>query len=377
MTARKITYSSHPNHAARLAHAKGERQFRTYDTSHIRPKKSKIPILSASILAIIVFLLVFWGGSALLKSCGNPALQEGDEVEISIPDGSGAKDIGTILQTEGVIANSNDFVKRVADLGVASELKPGFYLFKGGMTLDQVIGLLRVGPEANYETFTIPEGWTLAQTAARIEEETEGRIPAEEFLALAKDASLYASDYPFLSGAYNNSLEGFLFPKTYPLKGNATADSIIRMMLSQYQTETAMVDFAFSGEHGLSRYEVLVIASLIEREAALAEERGLVSSVIYNRLEEGMLLQIDAAVAYAAGVVDVTPEHLAIDSPFNTYQNQGLPPGPICSPGLASIQAAANPELTEYYYYVTKHEGDRSHFFSTTYEEHEAYINKD
>ncbi|MDR2715210.1 MAG: endolytic transglycosylase MltG, partial [Coriobacteriaceae bacterium] len=272
------------------------------------------------------------------------------------------------------IANANEFVKRVGELGVDADMKPGIYVFKGGMSLDQVIGVLRIGPEASYETFTVPEGFTVAQTAARVEEATKGRISAEDFIAAASDARAYEADFPFVVGAYNTWLEGFLFPKPYPIRGSATADSIIRTMLTQYQTETATLDYAFAEGHGLSRYQILVMASLIEREATLEDERPLVASVIHNRLTEGMLLQIDAAVAYAVGVVEITPKDLEIDSPYNTYLNLGLPPGPICSPGLASLQAATAPAATNYFYYVAKHEGDGGHFFSENYEQHQEYI---
>ena len=376
MVPRKPTYSSHPNHAARSAHAKGERLFKTYDTTHIRPKRSKIPLIVAIVLAIVVFLLLLWGGKTLLDNINKGSLPEGQQVEIVIPEGSGAKDIGNLLQENGVIKSSNEFVKRVGELGVDAELKPGTYQFKGGMTLDQVISVLRAGPTASYETFTVPEGFTIAQTAVRVAEAFDGAITAEEFLSCAHNASAYEADYPFVADAYDNSLEGFLFPKTYPIKPGSTADAVVRMMLAQYQTEVAALDYTFAESRGLSRYQVIVLASLIEREASLDEERPLVASVIYNRLAIDMLLQIDAAVAYAVGVIEVTPEDLAINSPYNTYINFGLPPGPICSPGLAALQAAASPADTEYFFYVAKHEGDGSHFFSSTYEEHEAYINQ-
>ena len=378
MASRKFTYSSHPNHAARSAHAKGKRLFKTYDTSHNRPKRSKGPIIVGAVLAIVVFGLLWWGGSVLLEKFEKRgALPDGQEVEVVIPEGAGAREIGIILQEHGVIALTNDFVARVDTLRVGAELKPGTYLFKGGMTLDEVIGALRNGPEASAKTFTIPEYFTIEQTAAKVAEVFEGQITAEDFLACAKNPSAYTTEFPFVADAYDSSLEGFLFPKTYPVKADATADSVVRMMLSQYQKEIAGIDYTFAESKGLSRYQVLVLASLIEREAQVAEERPIISSVIYNRLAIDMILQIDATAAYAARAEgQVTPEHLKVDSPYNTYLHKGLPPGPICSPGLASIQAAAAPETTTYLYYVTKSSGDGSHNFSETYEQHQAFINQ-
>lgn len=377
MSSRKrITYSSHPNHAARSAHARGERQFRTYDTSHIRPKKSKGPVIFSIILALLVLGLLIWGGSTMLKSCGVASLPEGETVTVEIPEGSGAKAIGTILQEAGVIASSNEFVTRATDLGVGGELKPGIYTFTGGMTLDEVISVLRVGPDgaSTGETFTIPEGYKLQDTAARVAEAFEGSITAEDFLACAQNASAYESDYPFVAGAYDNSLEGFLFPKTYPVNAGATADSVVRMMLSQYQTEIASLDFSYAESQGLSAYDVLKLASVIEKEAT-ADNRATVSSVFYNRLATGMPLQSDATTAYVVGR-DPSAEDIESDTtPYSTYNNEGLPAGPICSPGLACLQAACSPEQTNYFYFYFKEvDGEMVYYFSETYEEHNEAI---
>lgn len=379
MTPRKqVTYSNRPNHAARAAHRAGERQFKTYDTSHIRPKKSKAPIVFAIILAVIVIGGLGWGGYTLFTSCSSNAptavetLAEGESVTVIIPEGSGAKAISELLLDNRVIGDSTEFVNRVTETGQESALKPGTYTFAGPVTLDGVIDTLVAGPSA--ESFTVPEGFTVSQTAERVAEAYPGTITAEDFLACVNDASAYAADYPFVDGAYNNSLEGFLFPKTYPLVDGATADSVVRQMLDQYKAEIAGIDFSYAEQHNLGQYQVLVIASLIEREASLDDERPLVSSVIYNRLAADMLLQIDATIAYAAGTTEITQEDLDTDGPFNTYLNRGLPPGPICSPGLASLTAAAAPADTTYLYYVVTGNGDGSHNFSETYEEHQNNV---
>jgi len=372
MAPQKFTYSSNPNHAARSAHAKGKRLFKTYDTSHIRPKRSKGPIIVGAILGVVVFALLLWGGSSLLKGIEQRgALPVGQEVEITVPEGMSAREIGIILQENGIIGRATDFVTRIDTLGAGADLKPGTYLFAGGMTLEEVIGALRSGPESTYKTFTIPEHYTLEQTAAKIAEVYAGMITAEEFIACANDASAFITEFPFVAGSYNNSVEGYLFPKTYPVKRDATADSVIRVMLAQYKTEVAGIDYSFAESKGFSKYQVLILASLIEREALVEEERPLVSSVIYNRLESDMILQLCSSVAYVVKADgQITPEQLKVESPYNTYLHKGLPPGPICSPGLASIQAAANPAATNYMYFVTKGSADGSHNFSATYDEH-------
>lgn len=375
---RQVTYSNRPNHAARAAHRAGERQFKTYDTSHIRPKKSKAPIIFAIVLAIIVIGGLGWGGYTLFTSCSSSVptaaetLAAGESATVIIPEGSGAKAISELLLDNRVIGDATEFVNQVTANGQESALKPGTYTFTGPLALDDVIDTLVAGPSA--ESFTVPEGFTVSQTADRVAEAYPGTITAEDFLACVNDASAYAADYPFVADAYNNTLEGFLFPKTYPLIDGATADSVVRQMLDQYKSEIAGIDFSAAEARGLTEYQVLIVASLIEREASLDDERPLVSSVIYNRLSSDMLLQIDATIAYAAGTTEITQEDLDTDGPFNTYLNKGLPPGPICSPGLASLEAAAAPADTSYLYYVVTGEGDGSHNFSETYEEHQNNV---
>ena len=168
-------------------------------------------------------------------------------------------------------------------------------------------------------------------------------------------------------------MEGFLFPKTYEIADSATADSMIRMMLDQYRKETESLDFSYPEKAGLNEYETVILASIIEREAA-AENRATVASVFYNRLDEGMRLQSDATVAYLIDG-DPKPEDLEIDSPYNTYLVDGLPVGPICSPSLESLKAACDPEKTEYlYFYFT---ADGKYSFSKTYDEHQGAIAED
>lgn len=374
----KITYSSHPSHAARSAHAKGARQFKTYDTSHIRPKKSKGPVIFGGVLVVIIAILLIVGGFFFFRSCsaGSDVLAEGETATVVIPGGSGVTAIGNLLKEEHVIASSNEFVSRVNTLEAESDLKPGTYTFTGEIGLDEVITILRAGPDGAGKTFTIPEGFTIEQTAERIAEVFEGAITAEDFAARAHSASEYVADFPFVEGAYDNSLEGFLFPKTYPLKEGETADSLVRMMLTQYQAEVATLDYTYAESQGLTPYQVLILASIIEKEASSDQEiRARVSSVFYNRLAIDMRLQSDATTAYVVKQ-DPTADDIANDdSPYSTYNNDGLPAGPICSPGLACLQAATTPEITEYYYfYFTDRSGEMEYFFSTTNEEHNEAI---
>ncbi|MBQ3106819.1 MAG: endolytic transglycosylase MltG, partial [Eggerthellaceae bacterium] len=229
---RQVTYSSRPNHAARSAHAKGARQFRTYDTSALRPKKSIGPKIFAAVLAVVVIGGMVFGGMTLMKGCSPQAtLPEGETVEVIIPDGAGAKAIGKQLQEAGLIGTSAEFMQKVSEMGVEAQLCSGTYTFTGGMTVGELIGQLRLGPVSTDDPgvpMTIPEGFTIKQIASRVEETTEGRISAADFTAAASDASVYAADFTFLSEAGTNSLEGFLFPKTYNVPDDATAESLVR-----------------------------------------------------------------------------------------------------------------------------------------------------
>ena len=301
---KQVTYSSRPNHAARSAHAKGERQFRTYDTSYIRPKRSKAPLVFAAVLAVVVVGGLAWGALTLFNSCsGTPAelLAEGEEATIVVSEGSGAQAVGSDLQRARLVGTVAEFTKRVTELGMESSLKPGTYTFAGGTSLDDIIARLAAGPEASGASLTIPEGFTLANTAARVAEVTEGRITAEDFAAAASDASVYAADFPFLAEGGTHSLEGFLFPKTYTVTEGATADSLVRAMLAQYQSEVAGLDYSYAESQGLTAYDVLKLASIVERESD-PEHFATVASVFYNRLaSDRPYLESDATTAYEVG----------------------------------------------------------------------------
>lgn len=373
---RQITYSNRPNHAARVAHAKGERQFRTYDTSHIRPKRSKAPVIVAAVVAVVAVAAIIIGVVFALRGCSNAELvPEGQQVQITVEEGSGASAVANALVEAGLVANANDFLGRAESLDASSSLKPGTYTIAGGTTVDDIIALLQAGPGMVGDALTIPEGLTLASTAARVEEATNGRVTAADFTAAASNASAYAAEYPFLADAGTNSLEGFLFPKTYDVTDDMDAVAIVRMMLDQYELETASLDYTYPSNAGLSFYDALVLASIVEKEAT-DSTRGTVASVFYNRLAIDMPLQSDATTAYVVQR-NPTADDIANDaSPYSTYQNRGLPPTPICSPSLASLQAVCNPETTSYYYFYFEADdsGQLQYHFSETNDEHNAAV---
>lgn len=376
---KQVTYSQRPNHAARSAHARGERQFRTYDTSYIRPKKSKAPAIVAAVLAVLVVGGLAWGALTLFNSCSAQSVEllaEGQEATITVAEGAGAKVVGEQLAEARLVSNAGDFTKRVNEMGVDSQLKPGTYTFAGGMSLDAIINQLTAGPVAN--ALTIPEGSTLEAVAQSVATFTENRITADAFTAAASDASSYAADYDFLADAGTNSLEGFLFPKTYEIGDDAAAESVVRMMLDQFKTETSGLNWSYPQSQGLTIYDAVKLASIVERESSGDEQiRAQVASVFYNRLNNFGdpnygFLQSDATTAYELGH-DPTPEDIKNPTPFNTYTNTGLPPTPICSPGLDCLQAVCNPAQTNYFffYFAPDESGTMQYYFSETYEEHQ------
>lgn len=376
---KQVTYSQRPNHAARSAHARGERQFRTYDTSYIRPKKSKAPAIVAAVLAVLVVGGLAWGALTLFNSCSAQSVEllaEGQEATITVAEGAGAKVVGEQLAEARLVSNAGDFTKRVNEMGVDSQLKPGTYTFAGGMSLDAIINQLTAGPVAN--ALTIPEGSTLEAVAQSVATFTENRITADAFTAAASDASAYAADYDFLADAGTNSLEGFLFPKTYEIGDDAAAESVVRMMLDQFKTETSGLNWSYPQSQGLTIYDAVKLASIVERESSGDEQiRAQVASVFYNRLDNFGdpnygFLQSDATTAYELGH-DPTPEDIKNPTPFNTYTNTGLPPTPICSPGLDCLQAVCNPAQTNYFffYFAPDESGTMQYYFSETYEEHQ------
>ncbi len=315
-------------------------------------------VLSAAALLLLVSCAVLW-----LSVFRAPAVSAGKPVQIEIPKGASTQQIAGRLVANGVVGNANMFRLRARLDGADGKFKPGVYDLSTGMDYETVIMRLEEGPPLLYYTVTIPEGFTLAQIAERVQAKTG--IPAAEFERLAsKEASRFAASHGFLRFNSTPTLEGYLFPKTYRVKKGATAADVIEMMLDQFGKETQDVDMSYAASKGLTPHDVVSIASMIERETRLAKERPIVSSVIYNRLDRGMRLEIDATVQYVVGNKKrLLYSDLRVQSPYNTYLHKGLPPGPIASPGLPSIEAAAHPRSSGYIYYVLTGR-DGSHTFT-------------
>jgi UPF0755 protein len=225
--------------------------------------------------------------------------------------------------------------------------------------------------------FTIPEGLRREDVAAMIDETfptQDGKganLTGEAYLAATAPGPRGRT----LAGAAKpTSLEGFLFPATYEIGSETTAGILVDAQVQTYKERTAGINYTPAAKKNLTEYDVLTIAAMIERETAVPAERALVASVIYNRLRNGMPLQIDATVQYAIGEwkKELTASDLEVDSPYNTRIVGGLPPGPIASPGEAAIVAAAKPKETDFLYYVARNDGTGRHYFSTNADDFQA-----
>ena len=372
MSPRKnVTYSARPTHAARSAHAKGDKLFRTYDTSAIRPKRSPIPAIVGIAVLVVALITIIVLVTGFVRGCAPaPQVAKGTEVQIVVESGDGAKAVAKKLADAGLVTSQNEFTDRLSQLGAEDSLHPGAYTLVGGQSVDEIIKVLQTPVVA--KTFTVPEGSTLQQTAEIVAAASDNRITVEDFVAAAGNAATYAASYPFLSDAGESSLEGYLFPKTYPITDESTADSIIRSMLDQFGSETATIDWSYPKSKGLSTYDAVILASIVEKESD-ASHRGEVASVFYNRLAAGMLLQSDATVAYVVGH-DPTPADVNTYNEYNTYFIAGLPPTPINSPGIECLQAVCKPPETNYFYFYFEDNGNGglNYTFSETYEDHQS-----
>jgi peptidoglycan lytic transglycosylase G len=286
-----------------------------------------------------------------------------EPVSVVIEEGESATQIASELADARVITSATIFRFLSWVQGRQDDFKAGNYVFNPGMHYGEVFAMLEEGPN-NIVRVTLPEGLTVEQTASRMAQVMA--FSEEDFMAAAESGDFGVKIIPAENQA---NLEGVLFPKTYDFQTDTPAYAVIEVLLQQFDTETSGLDWGRAEELGLTPYQVVIAASIIEREVVLPEERPLVAAVIFNRLRANMLLQMCATVQYCLPEWKevLTLEDLETPSPYNTYLHKGLPPAPICSPGLASIQAVLNPAQVDYLYYVAT--GDGGHFFTSDYNE--------
>lgn len=336
----------------------------------MRKKKNKsarsVARIALFVLCIAVASVV---GSTLFSSAGNTSQKKGTVVSVEIAKGSTPTEIARILVQKGIVSNATMFRLRARLSNATGSLKAGMYKLEVGFGYAKTIKALTSGPSDDYVQVTIPEGLTGAQTAAIVEKKTG--ISADKFTEIAKNgAATYRAEYPFLEGAYHGSLEGFLFPDTYRVGKDATADDVITMMLKRFGQVWSSIGVAQSRSDAYSVPQLVTIASLVEREASIESERPLVASVIDNRLAIGRRLQFCSTVQFLLpgkekSKLRLLNADLATPSPYNTYLHNGLPPGPIANPGKNSLEAAVKPAKTTYLYFVLTGKDGSQTFAST------------
>ena len=301
------------------------------------------------------------------------------KVIVTIPEGSSTRKIADELKKHNLIKNELIFLIYVKSKGTEGLFKAGNYALSKSMAMREIIeGIVEGRSLVQTVKFTIPEGFTVEQIAEKLAE--QGIISEQRFLSLAKKG---AFDYEFLNRIPNDSeikyrVEGYLFPKTYEVVKGATEEEIINVMLAQFQKEWSEKWNPILKKRRLTQHHVMTLASLIEKEARVDSERTTLAGVIQNRINKKMDLQIDATIQYILGKpkAQLAYRDLKVKSPYNTYINSGLPPGPIANPGIKSIEAALFPDPHDYYFYVTKKDGTGEHYFAKNYTDHQRNIAK-
>lgn len=325
------------------------------------------------ILLVLLVLIIAGGlfGLSYLNSIKGPLSEGSDEfVSIEIPSGSSTVDIGDILTENGIVKSTFGFRLFSKMNDYDGKYIAGHYNLSPGMTSEEICEAMCSGETVTI-MFTVPEGYNISEITDLLVD--NGFVDRATFEAYLENGNF--TDYSFLKYAQpgKNRLEGFLFPSTYSLPPGSNEEDIIRAMLDKFQEEFTDEMKKKGEDLGYNLNEILTIASIIEKETPVDSDRPLVSSVIYNRLDIGMYLGMDSTVLYSLGEhkQNLTYDDTAVDSPYNTYINFGLPPGPICCPGKASMEAAINPAETDYIYFVVSPAGDGTSNFSDNYEQFE------
>lgn len=327
-------------------------------------RRRRISRRAAAFAAIAVLAVA---GAAAFWLIGTPAnYARGNEVRVFIRKGAPFREAAESLAAHGVVEAPRLFAWYAQARGVDRNLRWGTYVMRDALSWEQILETFRLA-RGVVHTVTIPEGWTLAEIAPVVAEALD--LPPDSVLVAARDtALLHRLRVP------THTLEGYLFPDTYTFPDRATAREAVRTMTSRFEAAWKAEWDSILPRLKLSRHDVITLASIVEREVVRDEERPIVAAVYLNRLRAGMALQADPTVTYALGRRPgrVLLKDLRVKSPYNTYLHAGLPPGPIGSPGLASIEAVLHPANVPYRFFVAAPDGH--HEFRRTYAEHLAAI---
>jgi UPF0755 protein len=335
---------------------------------HDRPRRLSLLVLFVGLAGLAAGLVM---ASRYYEGCKGVADGPARDVTFAVDEGATAEQVVDDLAAEGVIP-CGGFVGNLLmrGTGKSGDIRAGTYTLATGMTLDAAVAVLTTAPkEVPTADVLIPPGYRLTQIADAVDEALG--IPAKEVLERAARGK-FVRPAALPAGA---PLEGFLWPQTYRIPTRDGADAVIQRLLDQFAEETAKLPWDNADALGVTPYEIVVIASMIEKEAAVQRDRPLIAGVIYNRLREGMTLGIDATLLYDDPTPDgeLSTADIETDGPYNTRMRAGLPPTPIASPYLWSLRAALEPADTPYFYYVLCGD-DGGHRFAVTYDEHLANV---
>ena len=332
------------------------------------PRKARLILTGAAALGLVIGIWFLFALFQPFKGDG-----DGEQFAVKVPAGSSVGQIGDLLADEGVISNATLFEIRATISGKRGDLNHGVHQFRENMSYSAAIEELSRTTSKRTISVTIPEGLSRSETASVVE---AAGIPGDYMDATVAVKGFNPNEYGAQGRAEN--LEGFLFPATYELKPTADVEDLVAEQLGAFEDNIAGVNMKYAKSKNLTTYDVLTIASMVEREVSIPSERKTVAAVIYNRLKMGEPLGIDATIRFALDnwTEPLTESDLATDSPYNTRLNGGLPPGPIGNPGLASIEAAASPADTDVWLYVVKPGTCGEHVFSSSLEEHNANVEK-
>ncbi|MFK8183106.1 MAG: endolytic transglycosylase MltG [Phormidesmis sp.] len=338
----------------------------------MRVSKRLFPIVLLALAALVAgqsWAWWSWAKSPVMASEGEES--EENFVQVQIPPGTASNQIGQDLETAGLIRSTTAWklLNRWKSFrGEGNGVQAGSYIISPNQSLGEIANVIWSG-DVIQTSFTIPEGWNREKMAARLE--AEGFTTAEEFLSATENIPY--ERYPWLPTGIPH-LEGFLYPDTYQLDaGDITADELVDVMLRRFEAVALPVYESQPSEYSLMDW--VTLASIVEKEAVVAEERDQIASVFARRLDEGISLGSDPTVEYGLGI-EQTPENpltyaqVETPNPYNTYINLGLTPTPIASPGVASLEASLSPAPTEFLYFVARYDG--THVFSRTLGQHEA-----
>lgn len=324
-----------------------------------RLSKKPIKLVLFLLVLIVTSLAVFYGQLGAFDPVNN------EEVLFIVENGSTVGRIAQDLQKEGLIKNANTFLLYARVTGNTGKLKAGQYILKPSLNIPQLMDILIKGRVATV-SFTIPEGYHLRQIVEVLA--SQGFATQDQFWQAVKEGEF---NYSFIKDLPKTErrLEGFLFPDTYVIPKGMPVEKILDVMLKRFDQVYKKLP---PNTSGLSLYEVVTLASIVEGESMLDEERPMVASVFLNRLNIGMKLDSDATIQYLFDKrkTRVLYKDLEIESPYNTYRNKGLPPGPIGSPGEASLRAVHEPAKSKYLYFVARKDNSGEHVFASTLQEH-------